>query len=661
MKLQFSVFFQLILLLIISSQRLASQTPTFSIDGQFAEKFCIVNATIHIGITELSHETRNLSQTQWDRIFAFYPHKTIHSSDEYNQVKVIKQEKNQMKINMGNVPENLNSDNEVSAVDKPLVFKTFEANLALEGTPTDNSIAVSNGGIIVSAINSNIRYYNTSGNLLFSKTFYDFLGDTTLKSKLYDPQVIYDSGADRFIFVLLHGNHSSTSKVIVCFSKSKNPSDGWYIYYFPVTTLSQVYAFKWFDFPKIGISNDDLFITGNIFKNDEGGFSESVILQITKSNGYEGKTLIWKFWNELFDADGGKPFSLCPVSNGKQGNYGPAFYFLSNKNSGNSNKIYLFEITSKLGNNPILKTYTLTTNTYYLGGDAVQKRYNQSVDPGLLDIGDCRIQSAFYQVSNGEGIIHFVFHSEYNQTYNAINYNRLNLKTLQITNKLYANASIDFAYPAIASASPEYDNSRDVIIAFLFASSNHYPGLAVVRCDDQMNFSDFVVLKEGLTNVNILSNEDERWGDYTGICRKHNTSAPKIWISGAYGSNISDNSVYPPVVKYFRFKNFIAEVADNQNTDMPEDDTLKLNFTGIYPNPVYQSFTVEFNQVQAGITDISIFQADGKYINTLFHDYIRQGKAVLSFDKSSLPQGVYLIRVTTGDKKIIYEKILISD
>lgn len=651
----------LFFLLISCIPYLYSQHISYPVDENMAEHFLAIPSDNEINTLELSKEINHSGQTEWIRTFVLYPEKTRHGAFEENSVNAIKQLKNNLKLQLTHDSFYQEQNLLQPLADAPSVFKTFEANIALEGTPTDNTLAVSNGGIIVSAINSNIRYYNTSGTELFSKTFFDFLGDTNLKSKLYDPQVIYDSGADRFIFVLLHGSHSSTSRVIVCFSKTNNPLNGWYVYQFPVTTLSSVYAFKWFDFPKIGISNDDLFITGNIFKNDEGGFSESVIIQMTKSNGYQGKTLIWKLWNNLSDADGGKPFSICPVSYGKQGNYGPVFYLLSNKNAGNSNKIYLYEITNKLGSNPQLKSFSLTTNTYYLAGDAVQKRTNQDIDPGLLDIGDCRIQNAFYQISNGEGIIHFVFHSEYNQTYNAINYNRLNLKTMKFSSKMFANASVDYAYPAVVSSSPENDPSKDVVIAFLFASATHFPGLAVVSCDDQMNFSNYVVIKNGLTNVNILSDENERWGDYTGICRKHNTSAPRIWISGAYGANISDNSVKPPVLKPYRYKNFIAEVADNQITEINEEVKPEDYTVNIYPNPVVKTFQLSFDVREAGMLEISLVQADGKFVTALFRDYVRQGKAIFSFNSLALKPGIYFVRISRENKQIMYEKMVVSD
>jgi len=647
------------LFLFISLQfYLPAQNTTVCPGNEFIESAVTISSTPEIFSIEPVIIPEQNAGTDWLRTIAVFPDRTTHSADNSDLTKQIKTIKNTTKRlsyrdSISNSIENFNPNAE-----QPLIFRNFEANVPMEGTPTDNTIAVSNGGIIVVAINSNIRYYKTDGTLLFSKTFYDFIGDTNLKSKLYDPQVIYDPGADRFVFVVLHGSHSSTSKVIILFSKTNNPENGWNRYYFPITTINSTFTSKWFDFPKIGVSNDDLFVTGNIFKNDEGGFSESIIMQINKTKGYTGKSLEYRIWRDLKDADNGKPFSIYPVSWGKNGTYGPSFFLLSTKSSGNTNRIYLYEITNKLGStnpSPAFKAYGITTGTYLLAADALQKKAVPNIDPGMLDIGDCKIQSAFYQISNGEGIIHFVFHSEYNQSVNGICYNRLNVKTLKNTYKLYANASFDYAYPAIASSSPEGDDSRDIIMVYLTSSSNTFPGIEIVSCDNNMNFSIPKEIKAGETNVNYVLNEDERWGDYTGISRKHNTSAPRIWISGAFGGNIK-TSGFPPVTIPSRFRTYIAEVSDDANTTLSEEVA---NEVRVFPNPVYDVMNVKFYTPQSGMVEISIYNESGQLVTKLFNDYVKQGNVCFRFNKSALGSGIYFVRILASNKLISNEKIMV--
>jgi len=643
------VLFFLLLTNNIFSQNIIQETPQI-----LQQPDLIIQNLSPLNYMEPVENTNTEFNSDWVRNMVVYPHKTIHLPADNNLVKQIKAEKRLAKLEWAQTAEPTFF---APTANDPIVFRTFDGNDARDGTPTDNTIAISNDGIIISAVNSNIRYYNTNGDVIFSKSFYDFLADTNLKGKLYDPVVTYDPQSDRFIFVLLHGNHSSNSKLIICFSKTKNPADGWNKYYFPITTISSNYTFKWIDFPKVGISNDDLFISGNIFKNNEEGFSESIIMQIEKQKGYQNKSLTYRVWKDLQDADKGKPFTLYPVSWGKNGTYGPHFYFISTKNAGNSDKIFLYEITGKLGSTPVpvMKTWVLSAPKYELSADVVQKRSLPNTDPGLLDVGDCRIQSAFYQISRGEGIIHYTHHTEYNQLQCAISYGRINLATLKITEKTLGKANTDYAYPAIASSSTEGDHSRDIIMAFLAASPTMYPGVYVVGCDDNMNFSSPKIIKEGDANVNILHGEDERWGDYTGIARKHNTSAPRIWLSGAYGSSVK--SGFPPVTSYI-YKNYIAEVSDNAVTDVePEIQPVNVQ---IFPNPVHQLCHIRFSNETADIVKIVVYNNNGQHVITLFEDYIKKGDANFSFNINALASGVYFVKVFSAEKIIANEKIVVN-
>lgn len=205
--------------------------------------------------------------------------------------------------------QNYPDENDLKGVtDQPTIGASFEGNWFDQTTPPDNSMAISNGGYIVSVTNSHVEYFNTSGTRLFTSSFDDFFGDPTFTAMLYDPSVIYDSQADRFFMVVLHGSNSAISKVIVCFSKSNNPQDGWWYYKLTGDPLG---ANNWFDYPKIGFSTNEVYVTGNLFTNNDQ-FSQSVIYQITKSGGYAGNNLNWQYWYNISET----PFTIVPASFG---------------------------------------------------------------------------------------------------------------------------------------------------------------------------------------------------------------------------------------------------------------------------------------------------------------------------------------------------------
>lgn len=188
------------------------------------------------------------------------------------------------------------------------VATNFQANIFNGGAPPDNTIAIANNGNIVSVINCNIAYFNSNGNQLWTGSFWELFNDPSLTEIIYDSIVVYDSQADRFVMIAIHGFTSATSKLIVSFSKTNNPTDGWWIYKLSGNPLND---FCWLDYPKLGISNNEIFVTGNLF-NDNTGFSESVIYQIDKNNGYLGANLDWILWSNIVGSHTGIAFKYNP-------------------------------------------------------------------------------------------------------------------------------------------------------------------------------------------------------------------------------------------------------------------------------------------------------------------------------------------------------------
>lgn len=526
---------------------------------------------------------------------------------------------------------------EPQSIITPVIGVDFEANWSIYGTPPDNSMAVSNGGFIVTANNDGIEYYTTSGTYLYFDYWYDFFNDPSLTATIYDPKVIYDSGSDRFILVLLHGSTSSSSKVLVCFSQSNDPQDGWWIYTLTGNPLNNS---CWFDYPAVGVSNNEVYITGNLFTN-AGGFNQALIYQIEKNNGYNGANINWQYWSGL-DSNPFEAFTLSPASYGQQGNYGPGIYLVSSR-AGGSNSIRLWDLTDDMSGSPQLNSYTVSTNTYGPSADA-----NQLGTSDLLDNGDCRVLSSFYL----NGLLHFVFHSDVGSGWNGINYNRLNVATLSNQSATTGNpGNYDFSYPSVASFATS-STDKNVMIGYLSSSPNAYPQVKVINCDNNMNWSSATMVKTGDTYINMIQG-DERWGDYTGICRKHNSPSARVWLAGCYGSNITNqgiNNVY---------KTWIAEISGNTVTEVEEENNV--DAARIFPNPVYDFFTLEFDAPQREVLLVELFDQSGKQVKTLYNDIVKQGKNRLAFNKGALAAGTYFVSLRTQSQTLRYEKIIVLD
>ena len=518
----------------------------------------------------------------------------------------------------------------------PTIGASFEANWSLQQTPPDNTMAISNGGLIVTANNDEVLYMNTAGTLLQFFNWSDFFNSPTLNANIYDPKVIYDSQADRFIMTILHGSTASNSLVLLCFSQSNDPQDGWWVYNLPGNVLNNN---TWFDYPGLGVSTTDVFVTGNLFTSGNNQFNQALIYQLPKAPGYSGGTLNYITWSGLSAAPY-PAFTLMPASWGQQGNYGPGMLLVSN-NSGGGNVVRIWEITNSFGNSPMINAYTTSVSTYGPAADAAQLGSSD-----LLDNGDCRIMNAFYLNER----IHFVHATDVGGGWNGIRYGRINVTNLQTQLAQFGNVGVaDLSYPAVASygSSP---SDQAVIVAFTRSSGAIFPEVRVTHCDASMTFSDAPLVKAGETFVNFVQGT-ERWGDYTGIARRHNAPQPRVWLAACYGANIPgfSNNVY---------KTWVAEVGVAGSVGIEEDQAAAP--MRLFPNPAVDLYQLRFELETTTQLRVELYDARGTLVKLLHEDTRSAGEHLLSFNRGALASGTYSLILRSPTGTIGHEKLVVQ-
>ncbi len=547
----------------------------------------------------------------------------------FELIKKIKAEKFISK--QGQIQNNKNNSSELSTQSTtPVVGTNFLGNVNAGYSPLDNSIAISDGGIIVSVANATLEIDDILGNNLYYNDISTFFNDASITNTC-DPVVLYDKIADRFIFFFQEcAGIAANSYLCICFSKTNNPATGgWWKYKLTGNPLNDN---SWFDYPKMAISSNELYITGNLFF-EAGGYNQSLLYQIQKAAGYAGGNLNWQYWNNI----AGSPFTLLPVGSGQDLLFGPGCYLVSTSSSGASD-ISLYELTDDLtASNEQLNYYSVPTTAYSPAGNSYQLGTSC-----LLDNGDCRSLSGFYL----NGIIHFVFHSDIGNGWNGINYNRLNVGSQTNQSSMFGlSGTYDYSYPSVSSFTTNIAD-KSVMIGFGRAGSSIYPEVRVINCDDGMNWSNSTLVKSSSFACQTSSTV-ERWGDYTGTARKHNSINPSIWMSGMFGN--SSNS----------WDTWVAEIHDNSITGIKEINNK--NSLKVFPNPVLESFTIDFSLSENTNLEIGIFDISGKMVKELYNGKGVQGENVFSFNKANLSPGTYFLIIKNNLNTIKNEKIIIAN
>ena len=109
----------------------------------------------------------------------------------------------------------------------------FEGNYYNNKVPNDNTLAISNDGLMIAGINSSYIVYDQNNDSILKRSTLNsltFSFNQLLFVKKYDPKFIYDPNEDRFILVFLVGNNPINNHICVAFSSSNNPLDDWNVY-----------------------------------------------------------------------------------------------------------------------------------------------------------------------------------------------------------------------------------------------------------------------------------------------------------------------------------------------------------------------------------------------------------------------------------------------
>ncbi len=517
----------------------------------------------------------------------------------------------------------------------PEIGSSFEANWSTQQTPPDNSMAISNSGWIVSTNNDGILYYGTDGTASFGAFWNDFFAGQGLNANIYDPKVLYDSGSDRFFMVVLHGSDAATSKLLLCFSQTNNPNNGWNIYQLAGNVLNNN---CWFDYPCIGVSNNEVYLTGNLFTSGNNQFQSAILLQIDKNSGYNNQNLNWQYWYNLQSDIGA--FTLVPASWGQSGNYGPGVLLVSNA-SGGENRYVVWDLTADLGGNPALNAYTVNVAQY---GPAADAQMPGTSD--LLDNGDCRIMGAFYL----DGKLHCIHHGDVGQGWNGVLYTRIDVGNMSPTQTTYgAPGVIDVSYPQLTSFATS-TSDPNVMVAFLASSSQVFPEVNVVNCDANMQWGQNTLVKSGETYVDFMQGED-RWGDYTGMARKHNGAEAEVWLAACYGADVQGtlNNTW---------KTWIAQVggspsAVNELAGAPAT-------INVYPSPAVDFFNLTFHVTDRAVHAIRLMDSKGALVKLLYEGTPALGQNKLMFNRGQLSRGQYVVTITSNNNTVAHEKLVIE-
>ena len=520
----------------------------------------------------------------------------------------------------------------------PLVGHSFEGN-NFHGIPNDNDIAISRDSMVVSVTNSRIYMYNgNTEEQLFTRSLHLFSNELDILGSKYDPKVVYDPNNDRFVMVYLCGYTWETSKIVLAFSQTSDPTGEWNLYYLPGNPIENE---TWSDYPVIGISGKDLYIGINTFYNgsqNNSGFVETCLWQVGLKEGYVGFDLSTNYYSDILPMSK-KIFNICPISAADESD-AENMFLLSNRNTDEENDtIFLLEVTGRVSDpNSQLEVTVMHADQPYVLPVPADQPANQWFDTNdsrvlggyLLNNRIYFVQSCTDPANGRAGIYHGVI--------NDVSGNP------SMVSRIFSQPDMDYGFPNI-SWSGQLEDDEQSIINFNHSSDSVYGGFSALHVNENLIASDRIELKSGFAIVNVMGDTIERWGDYTGSQRMYSQPGV-VWAVGSFGNPQGGHGTWITEL-------FSPDIATGVGAE-PTNEMSGL----AYPNPFAESISIEFELPESSMLRFELVETSGRLVQILLEDRIKSGKNRLTFNGGLLSSGTYFLIGKTPETQVFSKKIV---
>lgn len=445
--------------------------------------------------------------------------------------------------------------------------------------PPDPILAAGPDHIVV-VVNSSWAIYTKTGTKLFQTTLGNWFSNVLPGADPFDPKIIYDHHAGRWIILALAGIDTTPSYYLISVSQTSDPTGLWWNWALRADIDGSNPTNNWADYPGLGFDEGSaIYITSNQYLVG-GGFQYAKLRILYKSQLYSGAALSWwDFWNWT-NENGSKVFTWKPAHTFDS----PSVEYLVNTHWSSANWVTLWALTNPLGAPPTLtRQATVSVASYSAPPDA-----QQLGGPELIATNDCRTQDVQYR----NGYAYTAFPVAYNWgsgTVSAIRYLKINTSTNSaVADITYGADGFYYYFPAVYTTSDER-----VVMVFNRSSSTEYAGCRYVG--DFPNDLASAQLKAG-EGYYTLGGTPHRWGDYSGI-GVDPAQTCRIWMYSEYATTNTN-----------RWGTWVGEVTFG-------------------PTPTSVSATSGCKEIQIcwsdvwGETSYNIYR-DGSYLNSVGADMI---------------------------------------
>lgn len=391
-----------------------------------------------------------------------------------------------------------------------VLLKDFLGLTQTNSIPPDPYIAAGPNHL-VATVNTDFGIYDKNGNLLKRISADSWYNSVLPGASPFDPKVLYDHYANRWIMVWLHqSDNPMKSYFLISVSDDDNPLGTWFNWAMPGDLNGTTQVSNWSDYQGVGYDDKALYITANQFGYNNTGYNYVKIRIIPKSGIY-GTTpgrVDWKdLWDIRYPSNANRVFNIRPsltwTSSGNK-------YHLVHVPNGGGNIFVLYTINDPIGTptltgtNVPVATFQAAPNANQLGGGTP-----------LLEGGGSNLR---HEPSYYDGYLHtsISIRNPLGAAYSALKYVKIDANT--------STAAQDFSYGAVGYwhiySICGVDKNGNVAVTYSRSGDNEYAGAyySARLGTDPNGFRGTWELQSGKANyIKTFGGDRNRWGDYNGL------------------------------------------------------------------------------------------------------------------------------------------------
>lgn len=386
--------------------------------------------------------------------------------------------------------------------------------------PPDPELAVGPNHLIA-VVNVAFEIYDKNGNSMVGPTtFASFMDSNSDCTGVFDPNVLYDEQADRFIL----GIDADGSHYCIAVSQTSDPTGNWNLYSFQTVDRGR----EFFDYPHAGVGNDAIYMGANIFLNS---FFESRVWAFDKNAMYAGSTATAVRKDFANSEDTPQPLNLHGYNQGTW----PAsdtHYILTETNyNGADHTVWAWD--DPFGSNSFTAVGTVDLNAA-TGVTAGLPIDNQQPTGSAYQGNDWRPQDFEYR--NGSGWTTMTISCNPGSgTVNCVRWAQIDLTTPSVIQAGVLGSNDDYR----SFADVAVNHCDDMAIGYSKSNeSSLYPSVyynARVGTDALGSLQTETAIKTGEIEYTAFDTVPRRWGDYTEMTVDPNGET--FWYLGQYSKN----------------------------------------------------------------------------------------------------------------------------